>query len=93
MLLSDRGLDDETPESDAHDFTDADRTIFGTLSSGEGEFEGNIARERPVTNDGHDEAVANKYDVAESSSSSPSAGQTVDVTVGGGERLVNADIG
>lgn len=44
-----------------------------------------------MTNDGHDEAVANRYDVAESSS--PSAGETVDVTVGGGERLVNADIG
>jgi len=39
MLLSDNGLDDETPESDAHDLTEADRTIFGALSSGDGDVE------------------------------------------------------
>ena len=39
MLLSDSGLDDETPESDAHDLTEADRTIFGALSSGDGDVE------------------------------------------------------
>ena len=31
MLLSDRGLDEETPESDAHDLTEAERTSLGEV--------------------------------------------------------------
>lgn len=38
-MLSDRGLDEETPESDAQDLTEADRTIFKAESSVVGEFE------------------------------------------------------
>lgn len=61
--MSDNGLDDDTPESDAHDLTEADRTIFGTVSSGDGdvdeviEFAVNIVE---FVSDGHEEAVANK---------------------------------
>lgn len=40
ILLSDNGLDDETPESDAQDFTEADRTILGAVSSGDGDVAG-----------------------------------------------------
>ncbi len=57
ILLSDNGLDDETPESDAHDFTDADRTIFGAVSSGGGDVEEVIVE---VVSEGHDKAAANK---------------------------------
>ena len=59
MLLSDNGLDDETPESDAHDLTEADRTIFGALSSGDGDVEW-FEFIVDVINDGHDEAVASR---------------------------------
>ena len=43
MLLSDKGLDEETPESDAHDLTEADRTSFGAISSGDGDVDEIIA--------------------------------------------------
>ncbi len=60
ILLSDNGLDDETPESDAHDLTDAERTIFGVVSSGDGDVdEFDVLFVVEVVNDGHD-AVANK---------------------------------
>lgn len=56
-MLSDNGLDDETPESDAHDLTDADRTIFGVISSSGGEFD---EVKVDVGNEGQDAAAANK---------------------------------
>lgn len=64
MLLSDSGLDEETPESDAHDLTEAERTIFGVVSSGDGEVEETIVLlvvvAAAIVNEGQDEAVANK---------------------------------
>lgn len=61
ILLSDKGLDDETPESDAQDLTDAERTIFGAVSSGEGEVEERTAcAVAVVIREGHEEAVASK---------------------------------
>ena len=51
------------PESDAHDLTEADRTIFGIVSSGDGdvdeviEFVVGIVE---LVSDGQDDAVANK---------------------------------
>jgi hypothetical protein len=62
-LLSDNGLDDETPESDAHDLTEADRTIFGAVSSGDGDVDEVIVFVViivEVVSEGHDKAVANK---------------------------------
>ncbi len=59
ILLSDNGLDDETPESDAHDLTEADRTIFGTVSSGDGDVD-EVVVIVEVVSEGHDKAVANK---------------------------------
>ena len=58
ILLSDNGLDDETPESEAQDLTDAERTIFGTVSSGDGEVD--ECTRCAVIKEGHDEAVASK---------------------------------
>jgi hypothetical protein len=65
MLLSDKGLEDETPESDAHDLTEDDRTIFGAASSGEGDVDEIIVPVDPIVivvfiSDGYDEAVASK---------------------------------
>lgn len=60
ILLSDNGLEDETPESDAHDLTEAERTIFGAVSSGDGDVDGIIVLFVAVVNEGQDEAVANK---------------------------------
>ncbi len=64
ILLSDNGLDEETPESDAQDFTEADRTIFGAVSSGDGDVDEKIvlvvAAAVVVVSKGHDEAVASK---------------------------------
>ncbi len=62
-MLSDNGLDDETPESDAHDLTEADRTIFGAVSSGDGDVDEVIVFVViivEVVSEGHDKAVANK---------------------------------
>lgn len=58
-MLSDNGLDDETPESDAQDFTEADRTIFGVVSSGDGDVAGMIVLVVVLVNE-CEEAVANK---------------------------------
>ena len=60
MLLSDSGLDEETPESDAQDFTDADRTIFGVVLSGDGEADDRFGLVVVVIREGHDEAVARR---------------------------------
>ena len=60
MLLSDSGLDEETPESDAQDFTDADRTIFGVVLSGDGEADDRFGLVPVVISEGHDEAVARR---------------------------------
>jgi len=60
MLLSDNGLDEETPESDAQDLTDADRTIFGTVSSGDGDIDDIRLLVVVVISEGHDEVVASK---------------------------------
>ena len=56
MLLSDKGLDEETPESDAHDLTEADRTSFGAISSGDGDIDEIIALlvVVVVASEGHD---------------------------------------
>lgn len=55
MLLSDKGLEEETPESDAHDLTEADRTSFGAISSGEGDVDEIIAwLVVVVASEGHD---------------------------------------
>jgi hypothetical protein len=70
-LLSDNGLDDETPESDAHDFTDAERTIFGGISSGDGDVAGIVlvividvsgtaTKGVDVVSEGHEEIVDDK---------------------------------
>lgn len=87
MLLSDRGLEDETPESDAHDLTDADRTIFGAVSSGDGDVDEVMGF---VVRDGHEDAVANEYAV-DVTTDVACAGETVDV--GGDARLLRAGIG
>jgi hypothetical protein len=61
MLLSDNGLEEETPESDAHDFTEADRTIFGAVSSGDGDVDEIVVLVVvAVISEGHDKAVASK---------------------------------
>ena len=63
ILLSDSGLDDETPESDAQDFTDADRTIFGVVSSGDGDVEEitvPVIAVMVVVRTGHESAVASR---------------------------------
>ncbi len=60
ILLSDNGLDDETPESDAHDLTEADRTILGAVSSGDGDVDEIIGFVVEVVSEGHDKAAANK---------------------------------
>jgi hypothetical protein len=58
MLLSDNGLEEETPESDAHDLTEADRTSFGAVSSGDGEMDEFIALLVVVASEGHDVDVS-----------------------------------
>ena len=62
MLLSDNGLEDETPESDAHDLTEADRTIFIGISwSGDGE----VVFVIPMVSEGHDDADETTGDMGE----------------------------
>lgn len=65
--MSDRGLDEETPESDAQDFTDAERTIFiGISCSGDGEVDDvKVVFVIPVANEGHEEADETTGDVGE----------------------------
>lgn len=68
ILLSDKGLDDETPESDAQDLTDAERTILGAASSNGGDIDDGrfeLLLLCIIVNDGHDATVARRYELGE----------------------------